>query len=83
MKMKLFTYSAALMIGLSAFLYAKPDLSKLNPYLTGTTPAKQYAAVMVKNQGTPKAQINKSHHFKNRILNSTRPVQRCLKNLKI
>jgi hypothetical protein len=83
MKMKLFTYSAALLIGLSAFLYAKPDLSKLNTYLTGSTQAKQSAAVTVKSQGSSKAQINKSHHFKNRILNSTRPVQRCLKNLKI
>lgn len=83
MKLKLAAYITALLIGFTSLVYAAPDYSRLKTTSTGPSAEKQTTAVTVKNPGAIKAPKNNSHHFKSRILNSTRPVQRCLKSLKI
>lgn len=83
MKLKLAAYITALLIGFSSMVYAAPDFGRTRNTSTGTQAEKLTTAVTVKNMGAIKAPKNNSHHFKSRALNSIRPVQRCLKNLKI
>jgi hypothetical protein len=82
MKLKLVTYCVALALSLSAFLYAGPDYRKLS-LPQGTPAAKPVPTVSVKKQDINVNKKNRSHQFKSRILNSTCPIQRCIKTLKI
>jgi hypothetical protein len=70
------------MMGLSTAFYAKPDYSKLSQQ-PGTSKDKPVITLSGNKPGIKITQKNNSHHFKSRVLNSTRPVQRCIKALKI
>lgn len=78
MKLKLATYCVIVLMGLSTSFYAMPDYSKLS----------QMPVIPKENQVIEKAAVKITHnknsrHFKSRVNNSTRPIQRCLKALKI
>jgi len=78
MKLKLAVYCVIVMMGLSTALYAIPDYTKLSQ-LPVTPKEKQVTEKAV----TKITHKNNTHHFKSRVHNSTRPMQRCLKALKI
>jgi hypothetical protein len=80
MKLKLATYCIIAMIGLSTSFYAAPDYSRL---LRQPAPQREKQAITVKKTDIKIAQKNYSHQSKSRVQNSTRPVQRCIKALKI
>lgn len=80
MKLKLATYCMIAMIGLTTAFYAAPDYGRL---LKQPAPPKEKQVITVKKADIKITQKNNSHQFKSRIYNSTRPIQHCIKALKI
>ena len=83
MKVKLVKYSAIILISFFTLIYAGPNYKYLTISLNNSPKEKDTTTLLKKKPDAGIAKINKSHQFKAKLINSTRPVQRCLKNLKI
>jgi len=83
MRKNLVKYSLAVLISLSAFLYAGPDYSLINLTRAVSPSDNNSSSMMIRKQESRPARKLSPHQLSPKKINSLPPVQRCIKALKI